>query len=79
MNLYSKDKVEIRDVFVKTDLDAEYQDAVLTLEASVRNLGQADAAGQNYTVSAELYESDSQHKSMDGAYGAVCYGSGGKG
>lgn len=62
VNLYSKDKVEIRDVFVKTDLDAEYRDAVLTLEASVRNLGQADAAGQNYTVSAELYESDASTK-----------------
>lgn len=62
VNLYSKAKVELRDLFVKTDLDAEYEDAVLTLDATVRNLGQKDAAGKQYQVKADLYEMDGTTK-----------------
>lgn len=65
VNLYSKDKVEIRDVFVKTDLDEEYEDATLTLDVAVRNLGLAKAAGQIYRVTADLYEIDGTTKVWD--------------
>lgn len=62
VNLYSKAKVELRDFFVKTELDDNYENAVLTLDADVRNLGLASAAGKNYTVEADLYEVDSDTK-----------------
>ncbi len=65
VNLYSKDKVEIRDVFIKTDLDSAYRDATLTLDACVRNLGSQEAEGAGYAVTAELYESDGQTKVWD--------------
>ena len=65
VNLYSKNKVEIRDVFVKTDLDDAYEDAVLTLDATVRNLGLPEAAGKEYKVTADLYESDGTTKVWD--------------
>lgn len=58
VNLYSKNKVEIRDFFVKTDLDEQYEDATLTLDATIRNLGLEEAVGKNYTVTADLYEID---------------------
>ena len=38
VHLYSKDKVEIRDYFVKTDLDENYENATLTLDADIRSL-----------------------------------------
>ena len=62
VNLYSKAKVEMRDLFVKTDLDNNYKDATLTLDADIRNLGDTDAAGKKYTVSADLYEIDGRTK-----------------
>ena len=65
VNLYSKNKVEIRDVFVKTDLDEAYEDATLTLDATVRNLGLAEAAGKTYKVTADLYEDDGATKVLD--------------
>ena len=58
VNLYSKAKVEMRDLFVKTDLDKNYKDATLTLDADIRNLGDDTAAGKKYTVSADLYKID---------------------
>ena len=58
--LYSKSDVEIRDIFVKTDLDEEYKDAVLTLETDVRSLS-PEKSGK-YTVKADLYEIDSDKK-----------------
>ena len=57
VNLYSKAKVEMRDLFVKTDLDNNYKDATLTLDADIRNLGDDTAAGKKYTVSADLIRS----------------------
>ena len=43
VNLYSKAKVEMRDLFVKTELDDKYKDATLTLDADIRNLGDETA------------------------------------
>lgn len=65
VNLYSKDKVEVRDVFIKTDLDEGFEDAVLTLDASIRNLGDADAEGKTYKVTADLYEINGTTKVWD--------------
>ena len=62
VNLYSKAKVEMRDLFVKTDLDKNYKDATLTLDADIRNLGDDTAAGKKYTVSADLYKIDGKTK-----------------
>lgn len=62
VNLYSKAKVEMRDLFVKTDLDDDYKDATLALDADIRNLGDDTAAGKKYTVSADLYEIDGKTK-----------------
>lgn len=62
VNLYSKAKVEMRDLFIKTDLDDDYKDATLTLDADIRNLGDANAAGKKYTVSADLYKIDGKTK-----------------
>lgn len=42
--LFSTPRVHLRDFFVRTDLDAEYRDATLRIEASVRNYGKSDAA-----------------------------------
>lgn len=55
--LYSKDTVELRDFFIKPELDENNQDATLTIDASVRNL--ANTAGGNYTVEAQLYSNES--------------------
>lgn len=65
VNLYSKAKVEIRDVFIRTQLDEAYQDAVLELDASIRNLGLDTAAGKSYQVTADLYEIDGATKVWD--------------
>ncbi|MDR2903003.1 MAG: DUF4981 domain-containing protein, partial [Clostridiales bacterium] len=53
--LTSKNKVELRDFFVKPDLDANFKNATLELEASVRNYG---AATGKYTVEATLKNMD---------------------
>lgn len=62
VNLYSKAKVEMRDLFVKTKLDDDYKDATLTLDADIRNLGDDTAAGKKYTVAADLYKIDGKTK-----------------
>ncbi len=54
--LYSKDTVELRDFFIKPELDENNQDATLTIDASVRNL--ASATGGKYTVEAQLYSNE---------------------
>lgn len=61
--LYSKDKVEIRDFFVKTDLDENYENAILTLDADIRSLDK-NVSGK-YTVKADLYEMNSDKKVWD--------------
>lgn len=65
VNLYSKNQVEVRDVFIKTELDDAYKDATLELDASIRNLGDAAAAGKTYQVKADLYEIDGKTKVWD--------------
>ncbi|HCC34365.1 MAG TPA: hypothetical protein DEQ02_01525, partial [Ruminococcaceae bacterium] len=52
--LYSKDSLELRDYFITTDLDDNYVNATLNLEANVRNLGQNNPAPA--TVEATLYD-----------------------
>ena len=52
VSLVAVPKTHIYDLTVRTDLDAEYRDAVLKVKASVRNHGGADTAG--YSVSAKL-------------------------
>ena len=54
--LYTKDDVELRDFFIKTDLDENFMDATLTLETDVRSLS-PEVSG-TYTVSATLYDAD---------------------
>lgn len=41
--LFSTPRVHLRDFFVRTDLDANYRDATLEIEASVRNYDNSDA------------------------------------
>lgn len=54
--LYSKDTVELRDFFIKQQLDENNEDATLTIDASVRNL--ANEKGGDYTVEAQLYSNE---------------------
>lgn len=56
--LYSKADVEIRDFFVKTDLDEKYENATLTLDTDIRSLN-PNASGK-YTVEATLYDDADQ-------------------
>ena len=58
--LYSKADVEIRDYFVKTELDENYKNATLTLDADIRSLN--PKVSGKYTVKADLYEMDSDEK-----------------
>ena len=45
--LYATPEVQLRDYFVKSDLDADYQDASVSITAKVRNLSdQAEKAAQ---------------------------------
>ncbi len=54
--LYSTANVHVRDFFVTTDLDAQYQDAILTVDAKVRNLGASLAKGLQ--LEARLLDAD---------------------
>ncbi len=54
--LYSKDKVELRDFFVRTDFDNFNENANLSVEASIRNFA-ADKSGK-YSVEATLMDMD---------------------
>ncbi|WP_052446622.1 glycoside hydrolase family 2 TIM barrel-domain containing protein [Candidatus Soleaferrea massiliensis] len=54
--LYSKDEVELRDYFIKTDLDENYVNSDLIIEADVRNNGAELAEG--YKVVGNLYDAD---------------------
>ena len=54
VSLTSTNPVELRDVRVRTDLDAEYKDAVANIEVDVRNLTPKKA--KKYQVKAQLYK-----------------------
>jgi beta-galactosidase len=61
--LWSAPQVHIRDFAIKTDLDAQYKDAVLDVTAKVRNYGSQPAAKN--TLALALY--DAQDKPVSGA------------
>ncbi|OUP48619.1 glycoside hydrolase family 2 TIM barrel-domain containing protein [Lachnoclostridium sp. An181] len=56
--LYSKDKVELFDYKIETDLDENYEDATLDVNVDVRNLDLEDPG--KYTVEAQLYDAEQQ-------------------
>ncbi|MBN2411569.1 DUF4981 domain-containing protein [candidate division KSB1 bacterium] len=56
--LFSTPTVHIRDFFVKTDLDAKYEDAVLSVTAEVQNYSTEQA--DKITIDAELFDKDGQ-------------------
>ena len=51
-------QVALFDVFVKTDLDSQYKDAELSIEAVIRNAGQGAAKG--HSLSCVLLDADGQ-------------------
>jgi beta-galactosidase len=54
--LYSVPQIHLRDYFVKTDLDAQYNDALLSIDAEIMNY-----AGQTpnpYQVQADVYDAE---------------------
>ena len=53
VSLTATSPVELRDLRVRTDFDADYRDAVANVEIDVRNLSNKDI--KNYTVEATLY------------------------
>ena len=54
VSLTSRNPVELRDVRVRTDLDAEYKDAVANIEVDVRNLSKKNI--KNCQVKVQLYK-----------------------
>ena len=54
VSLTSRNPVELRDIRVRTDLDAQYKDAVANIEVDVRNLAKKNA--KNYQVKVQLYK-----------------------
>lgn len=54
VTLWSAPEVHIRDFFVKTDLDAKYRDATLSVNAKVRNYSDQPAAARELQV--ELFD-----------------------
>ena len=50
VTLWSAPQVHIRDFFVQTDLDAQYQDATLRVSATVRNYSDQPAPARQLTV-----------------------------
>jgi len=67
--LTARSDVYLRDVFVRTPLDAEYRDATLEVDVSVRNAGDAPVAG--YVVSAKLIDPDGEGALPETTVGAV--------
>jgi len=56
VTLWSTPQVHIRDFFIKTDLDEQYQNATLHVTAKVKNYG--DKASQACTLTATLFNSE---------------------
>ncbi len=56
--LYSKPSVHIHDFYVRCDLDEKYQDAVLSVNSTLRN--SSSKTQKNLKVKAQLYDSDKQ-------------------
>ncbi|MCX6924343.1 MAG: DUF4981 domain-containing protein [Verrucomicrobia bacterium] len=70
VTLWSAPQVHIRDFFVKTDLDAQYQDASVEVAASVKNYSETARIEQVLTV--RLY--DKAGKPVPGAAGSARLG-----
>ncbi|MFW6104164.1 MAG: sugar-binding domain-containing protein, partial [Bacteroidota bacterium] len=51
--LYSKPKMHLKDFYVRTDLDKDYQDANLLIDAEIQNSANNDQ--ENYSLKATLY------------------------
>ncbi|MFC4323025.1 glycoside hydrolase family 2 TIM barrel-domain containing protein [Litchfieldia salsa] len=56
--LYSTPQIHINDFFVNTELDHEYRDAELKIEAKIKNV--FEQAGNGYMVEAILYDHSNQ-------------------
>lgn len=74
VSLYSTPKVQIRDLFVLPDLDADYKNAELSITSDIRNLTGQEASG--YTVdyalfANELYSDENQPVKGVGAVAPV--------
>ncbi len=54
--LFAAPKVHIRDFWARTELDADYRDAVLRLRVNVTNYG--EMAAKDYRVEASLFDGD---------------------
>jgi beta-galactosidase len=58
VTLWSAPQVHIRDYFIKTDLDKNYQDAVVEVTAKIRNYNDIPAKAQ--TLTATLYDKENK-------------------
>lgn len=54
--LYSKDDVEIRDLFVTSSIASDYESATLNIETSIRNL--ATEIKEGYSLSVDIYDGE---------------------
>ena len=54
--LFAAPEVHIRDFYVNTDLDTEYKDAILNIEAILKNYSSANV--QNYSIRASLFNNE---------------------
>ena len=56
--LFATPRVHIRDFWVRTELDAQYQDALLNLRVNIKNY--STLAAEGYHVEASLFDAESQ-------------------
>ncbi len=56
--LFSTPSVHIRDFFCRTDLDKEYQDALLQVRVNIKN--ESTKEGSSYTVNVNLYDENNR-------------------
>ncbi|MBS3768963.1 MAG: DUF4981 domain-containing protein [Bacteroidales bacterium] len=66
--LYSKPKMHLKDFYVRTDLDKDYQDANLLIDAEIQNSANNDQ--ENYSLKATLYNSDGEQVFLDKSLGS---------
>ena len=69
--LTSKDAAEIRDFKVETDLDENYEDAVLSVKTSLRKF--RDTEGSDYKVKAKLFDAEGKEVPVEGLEAAVTF------
>ena len=71
VNLYSKAKVEMRDLFVKTELDDKYKDATLTLDADINHLELDTESTVSTTANASVYRMTASKPASVTGYGTI--------